>query len=78
MTRTHVDEFELIELQRKARSVFARVDSVAEFMNNRSHGRAQFSEAQLDSVEHAASLAREVSDAVDALTDYVRCSRMLD
>lgn len=75
LTRTHVDEFELIELQRKARSIFARIDSLAVYMWNREE---KFSSSMRESVESAAHLCREVSDAVDQLTDYVRHSRMLD
>ena len=62
-------EGELIDLQRKARSVFQQVDNIADYVANRAE---KFSAATCDQIDHAATLAREVSDAVDNLTDFVR------
>ncbi len=69
MTRTHVDEGELVELQRKALALFTRVSAIADLVH---------SPYLISEVAYAQSLAREVSDQVDALTDFVRHSRMID
>jgi hypothetical protein len=66
MTRTHVDEGELVDLQRKALSVFKRLDSIADRMFAHEEDYAPMDVANIDT---AASLAREVSDQVDALTE---------
>ena len=69
MTRTHVEEGELVDLQRKALIVFQRIDALAEQMYA---NEGRYAPMDLNAVDVACSYAKEVSDAVDALTDYVR------
>jgi len=73
MTRTHVSEGELVELGRQALAVFRRLYELAERLEM---GLPR--SAAPEAVEDLAELAREVSDQVDALCEYIRHSRMLD
>jgi hypothetical protein len=75
MTRTHVEEGELVELQRKALSVFNRLDNLTERLGYLVGRNREPLELDIDNAANAASLAREVSDAVDQLTEYVRHQR---
>jgi hypothetical protein len=79
MTRTHVEEGELVELQRKALALFKTVDEVSDLLEEvYEEGRKNVSlkELEIQRIYNAADLAREVSDQVDDLTDYVRHSRL--
>ena len=78
MTRTHVEEGELVDLQRKALSVFKQIDNLCGRLGNLADRNREPAESDIDDTATAAALAREVSDAVDNLTEYVRHSRMLD
>jgi hypothetical protein len=78
LTRTHVEEGELVDLQRKALSVFKQVDNLCGRLGNLADRNREPAESDIDDTATAAALAREVSDAVDNLTEYVRHSRMLD
>lgn len=69
MTRHAPTEGELVDLQRKACSVYSRVENIANYVFNR---QEKFSVEMAEQIDLAARLAREVSDEVDALTDYVR------
>jgi hypothetical protein len=77
MTRTHVEEGELVDLQRRALSLFTRLDNLENrVLNLKERGNSlRLSDLEVSNFERLASLAREVSDAVDALTDYVRNNR---
>jgi hypothetical protein len=72
MTRTHVDEAELVDLQRKALKVFQWVDQISW------RRPVRLSSSELDLLDATAKLAREVSVLVDDLTEYVRYSRCID
>ena len=71
--RGQISEAELVDIQRKARSVFQRVDNVADWVFNHQSPH-QFSEQHANMIDLAAKLAREVSDEVDRLTDFVRAT----
>jgi len=74
MTRTHVEEGELVELQRKSLALFKLADDladdIAEGLIEPPYRRLR--QPDLDTADRLSEIAREVSDAVDALTDYVR------
>ena len=71
MTRTHVEEAELLDLQRNALEVFQK-------LNKRADSAERDGKKSAAWLGDIADLARKVSDAVDDLTDYVRHSRMPD
>jgi hypothetical protein len=79
MTRTHVDEAELVDLQRNALKVFQWVDQVCErYPANSLNGLYRLTQSDVDLLDNAVKLAKEVSVAVDDLTEYVRHSRCID
>ena len=79
MTRTHVDEVELIELGQDAIEVFSGLDQLAAQLEEYSD---QHPSKPIDRAATLAGnleeIARQLSDKVDALCEYVRHSRMLD
>jgi hypothetical protein len=78
MTRTHVDEGELVDLQRKALKVFQWLDQISERYPDSFSGPYRLAQSDLALLEDARALAREVSVAVDDLTEFVRHSRCID
>jgi hypothetical protein len=70
MTRTNIEESELIELQRNAIGLFHALEKFV-----RTKG-GNFNRDVCEELEWFQSYAREVSDQVDALTDFVRHSRI--
>jgi cytochrome c556 len=63
-----VDEAELVELQRNALELFQKLDDFTE--GEEDCGRV--SRKILERLEDFTDMAHEISNAVDALTDYVR------
>jgi hypothetical protein len=72
MTRTHVDEGELVELGRKALALLTRLDDFGGRLEELREDSCIPKQTDLDDIERITNLAREVSDQVDALTEYVR------
>lgn len=65
------DEYELIELQRNAAFIFSRLDEIADYMAKREE---KFSPNQIENIEAACNKARQISDGVDKLAEFVRRS----
>lgn len=78
MTRTHVDEAELVDLQRKALKVFQWIDQICERYSDSFSGPYRLAQSDVDLLDNAVKLAKEVFVAVDDLTEYVRHSRCID
>jgi hypothetical protein len=78
MTRTNVSEGELVDLGRKSLALMSGLCGLAGQLENISeHGRGSLSTASIRA-DDLAELAREVSDSVDSLCEFVRTSRMID
>jgi hypothetical protein len=78
MTQTHVSEGELVEVERKALFVVHDLQRLANQLVNISEGGRGSIAGAGQTADDLADLAREVSDQVDALCDFIRTSRMID
>jgi hypothetical protein len=72
VTRTHVDESELVDIGQDALALLYALQGLAYHIDH--YDGLKY----LDKVNDLTSLACELSDQVDALCEYIRHSRMLD